>query len=259
MTDERILQNVRQVHLYLTGECDYQCSYGKVRDAIEKHRTLVPRRGGGFTRATVDAWARAHLVRKVDTSAEASRPVIPVRQELPGAAEQKVAAQAQYLGLKVSKEQFEFAERRGLYVETAIIERELAERQTTVRHLLEGFFRENGGEIIALLGGDIAHATRLAELAGGDGANAEAISAAQFALLPRLLDISARRLREVLNCYATGSWYTEEFATVWERYRANVEATATETMTSLIEAVGGDPALAQAALEHFAVTRKEVA
>lgn len=261
MSEPTVLDNIRQVYIYLREECGYKCSYGKVRDAVEKHRTLTPRRGGGFSRGTVDAWARAHLVKLVDPSPDADRPTIPSPTDtplLPGAAEKKIEAQAQYLGLKLSKEQFEFAERRGLYVETAIIERELADRAVTMRHMLEGYFREAAAEVISLLGGNIERARRLAEIVGGDPDRADDLSQAQYALQPELIARTQLRLRDALNCYAAGNWYTEEFASLWDRYRATTEAAAAETMRELIEYVGGDADMTQAALARFAIARRGV-
>jgi len=67
-----LFENANQVWEYLKAQ-GYQGSYNKIRRAIESE-ALKPRRGGGFTRRTVDAYALANLRKAVDEAKAADAP-----------------------------------------------------------------------------------------------------------------------------------------------------------------------------------------
>lgn len=67
-----VFTSVNAVWEYLRAQ-GYQGSYNKIKRAVESER-LKQRRGGGFTRRTVEAYALAHLKKQVDDSPTADTP-----------------------------------------------------------------------------------------------------------------------------------------------------------------------------------------
>jgi hypothetical protein len=67
-----LFENANQIWDYLKAQ-GYQGSYNKIKRAIESER-LKSRRGGGFTRRMVDAYALANLRKAVDDSSASDAP-----------------------------------------------------------------------------------------------------------------------------------------------------------------------------------------
>lgn len=67
-----VFESVNAVWEHLKAQ-GYRGSYNKIKRAVESER-LKQRRGGGFTRRTVEAYALAHLRKDVDDSAASDAP-----------------------------------------------------------------------------------------------------------------------------------------------------------------------------------------
>lgn len=253
MAEARILRNVHQVYKYLREEAGFQVSYGKVRDAISR-RELPQRRGGGWVEQTVVQWARAALAPTVDESARLDAP--QGGSSLLG--EQKIARQVSLMQLKESRERFSLAKDRGRYIETPVVERELAERWTAVKLLLRSWIQESGPDVAALFGGDAERAQELVALVEGNADKADELSRRQFAVLPELVASFERRLAEVLNNLSSGNWFTEEMASAWAQYQQSVEDEELETARELIALVGGNQDAASKLLGRFWIAPREV-
>lgn len=203
--------NLNKVTEYLKDE-GYGCSYNRLKRACE-NGLLKAARNGGFARRTVDAYARAHLVR-TDAS-DISRAESAAAQE-PGAAEIKALAQAQALDVERERKLLRLAREKGELVEAEIVERELSMRAQAFRFGLEGFIHSAVPGLCARFGGDEARALELIRLVGGDEGRANELvafmSRQQAEVVAEWLD----RVDAFLDAYATGAWWTDEMAAFWE-------------------------------------------
>lgn len=211
--------NLNQVVTYLQ-ESGYQCSYKKIKRATVE-RELVERRGGGWTKRTVDQYARAYLKRKVDTAPESDAPL--ESPESASAAERKIEGQADIMALRAIKERIDLAERFGRLTKTAIVEAELGERARAFRLGLERFGYEQAESVAELFGGSRRNAEELAKRlnipVGEETENAVAIIV-DFCMqrseaFPRFF---AGKVDILLDAYADGRWWTEEMREAWDSY-----------------------------------------
>lgn len=237
----RVFSNLNQVHIYLTQERGLQCSYGKLKVAVEQRRTLVPRRKGGFTQQTVDQWARQFLAPKVDHSPAGNAPAIPDPASGGGVTEQKMAMQTKVLDVELQRKAFDLARTKGRYVETSTVERELATRWQVVRHLLESFAAEHGAEVAAMFGGAPDVAEQLVAACAGNPDLRDEISRIQFAAVPVYRATFQKRVREVLNKLAAGNWYTEEMAQAMDTWQSTVREEQQDVAREVIRLAGGNP------------------
>ena len=172
MSEEKdILHNVNQIVVRLRG--GYRVTQYRVARAIERHE-LVPRRGGGWTAASVDQWARRCLSRKVTSGEGDDAPALtPERREdllaPQSVSEAKAAEQTALLAVQRKKSEMEYARLRGRLTETATVQDELAARAQAFRRGLERFGMEEAEAVAADFGASSRGAADLVARLGFEG------------------------------------------------------------------------------------------
>ncbi|MCG8531999.1 MAG: hypothetical protein MI749_15240 [Desulfovibrionales bacterium] len=216
MSDKKVFKNANQVHSYLTAECGYSCSYGKVRDAIAA-RKLRKRRGGGFSEQEVVQYASAHLELAVDKSTKADRPV-EGEDYTPAA---KTQAEAKLKAIQAERAQFAFDKERGRYVETSTVEAELGLRARAFTLGLEKFATDNELKVASIFGGNEASAKELCLRLGVDPEEHVA-TVVDFVLsrTDRFNLLWRKLIPQFLDSYATGVWFDEQMQATWEKLQA---------------------------------------
>lgn len=247
-----ILTNTRQVHIYLRG-LGWKCAYNTVAKDI-KDGKLVARRGGGFTRQTVDQYAMTHLTKRVDADpGKDSAWSEPVNPDAAGAQERRVSADADLKEVEAKRKRFLFERERGKYVQTSIIGRELAERWQAVRLRMGSFCRELSGEICELFGGEPMAAGEVIKVVDGDPDRTDGLQRFCLSRREELSALFRDRTRDVLSAFADDTWLTEDMATAWEKYEQERKATEIASMRELIARVGGDETRAAEMVERYRV------
>lgn len=212
-----ILKNPYQVHQYLRGE-GWQCSYNKVKADIERS-LLRPRRGGGFSAGTVDAYATAHLVRQVDVAPGQDRPVGGGQAEADasGVASRRTMAHAQKLEIQQKREALKLQQELGQLVETATVEGELAARAKAFRLGLEAFGHDASERVAAVFGGEDEGARELCEALGLGEDMVPVVVDFIHSRTPRFRRLWGGLVEDFLDPYATGAWWTDAMRDAWER------------------------------------------
>ena len=163
MSEEKdILHNVNQIVVRLRG--GYRVTQYRVARAIERHE-LVPRRGGGWTAASVDQWARRCLSRKVTSGEGDDAPALTPES----VSEAKAAEQTALLAVQRKKSEMEYARLRGRLTETATVQDELAARAQAFRRGLERFGMEEAEAVAADFGASSRGAADLVARLGFEG------------------------------------------------------------------------------------------
>ena len=220
-----VFENLHQVEQYLK-ESGYQCSYKKIKAAVDKRKELKERRGGGWTARTVDQYARAFLVRKIDPSAEQDAPAVPEAPDT-GAAARKMEKQADFAEVQALKVKIALNEQIGRLIHTSVIEAELGERAKAFRLGLERFGLEQAEAVAGLFGGGRRQAHELARRLGF--AEGEETERAIAVIIDFCLDRSGAfprfftgKVDSFLDPYATGTWWTEDMAAAWDIYQRHM-------------------------------------
>jgi len=214
MEEKRIFQNPHQVHQYLTAECGYQCSGGKIRKAIAD-RKIRTRRGGGFSQAEVDQYAVNTLEKQIATRTPKDDAPIGGDDLAP---EAKTKAEAKLKTVQAERAQFLLDKERGKYIPTAVMESELGQRAKAFKLGLEKFAPDNGVKIAEIFGGSEATARELCNRLGVDPEEG----------IPLVIDFTHSRIehfnriwrKEILlflDTYATGTWWTDEMQQAWDK------------------------------------------
>lgn len=210
----RIFENPHQVHQYLTNECGYQCSGGKVRKAIAA-RKIRSRRGGGFSQAEVDQYGHSNLEKKITVTSPQDS--IPVGGD--GLApEAKTKAEAKLKQVQAERAQFLLDKERGKFIPTTVIEAELGQRAKAFKLGLEKFAPDNAVKVAEIFGGSESAARELCTRLNADPEEG----------IPLVIDFSHSRIEhftrmwrkqvlQFLDSYATGTWWTEEMQQAWEK------------------------------------------
>lgn len=216
-----IFENPYQVHQYLKGE-GWKGSYNKVKSDIERG-LLRPRRGGGFTRRTVDAYATTHLVRRVDDdpAKDAAFGAAPADGDASGAAARRTLAHAQKLEIQQKREALKLKQDMGMLVETATIEGELAARARGFRLGLESFGHDAAERVAAVFGGEEESARALCDCLGLSRDMIPVVVDFAHSRAPRFRKLWAAQVEDFLDAYATGAWWTDEMGEAWERLSVN--------------------------------------
>lgn len=249
------LPNSKQIYEYLTGkhpdinsEVLYKVSKNTVGNHIKAGK-LSPARGGGFTKKSIDTYARNHLPTK-------SGPA-PVKadQTDSGAQERRVNADADLKSIEAKRKKLLYGREVGKYISILTFERELAERWQAVSLLLSNFSYEVGPEVAEIFGGE-EQARELVELCDGDPDRAEEITRFMSQRVPDFTALFRQRVRESLGCLASGEWYTEDARAAWEKWQKNrVEGSRNDT-AALISLVGGDLGKINELLELFEISER---
>lgn len=211
--EKRIFDNPHQVHQYLTKECGYQCSGGKIRKAIEA-RKIRARRGGGFSQAEVDQYAVSTLEKKISVTSPKDDTPIGGDDLAP---EAKTKAEAKLKYVQAERAQFLLDKERGKYIATSVMESELGLRAKAFKLGLEKFAPDNGVKIAEIFGGSEATARELCNRLGADPETG----------IPLIIDFTHSRIEHFnrmwrkqvllfLDSYATGTWWTDEMQQAWD-------------------------------------------
>ncbi|MEZ6854975.1 hypothetical protein [Halodesulfovibrio aestuarii] len=210
----RIFDNPHQIHQYLTQECGYKCSGGKVRKAIDD-RKIRTRRGGGFSQAEVDQYAKGNLEKKIIAASPKDDSPVGGDELAP---EAKTKAEAKLKLVQAERAQFLLDKERGKYIPTAVMEAELGQRAKAFKLGLEKFAPDNAVKIAEIFGGAEDTARELCNRLGAD----------PEAGIPLVIDFTHSRIEhftrmwrkqvlQFLDSYATGTWWTEEMQQAWEK------------------------------------------
>lgn len=221
MSDKTVLENVRQVHLFLARQ-GFKVSYNKVKADVDKG-ALKPRRGGGYEERTVLAYARAHISRRdIDLSPTMDIPATPDA----GAAERRTSADAELKEIGAMRARAKLAQEMGRFTETATIEEELAARAKAFRLGLEKFGHDSAERIAAIFGADGKVAAELVRRLGiSEELAVQAIAIVVDHSLSRCSIFTQQWQAEIekfLDPYATGEWWTDEMRKAWELYEENL-------------------------------------
>ena len=203
-----ILNNPNQVYLYLL---DAGWRVGK--NTVARHVSagkLRPRRGGGFSRRTVDQYAAVNLVRLVDSGRDQDRTADPDQAQ--GAAELKALKQADLLEVQAERQRIRLEQERGGLVPRADVERELGARAQAFRFGLESFMHRAAKSVSALFGADQRAAEELTQLARGSETPVQSVMSWAQKREPELVDLWSMEVEAFLEPYVTGAWWTEEMA-----------------------------------------------
>lgn len=226
-----ILKNAHQIVKHLSAR--YRVTHYRVTQAMEKHE-LVQRRGGGWSVATVEQWARTMLNRQPDASPEADAPAMPAQMDgadvmVPQSiSEQKQREQAALLAVQRERAEMELAREQGRLCETRIIMDELATRAKAFRLGLERFGSEEAEAVAADFGGTARAAQDLAQRLGFDGDEAQRAQVViQNYILSRAQVFTSHwrdRIEGFLDAYATGRWWTDDMRAAWQKQEGHDEA-----------------------------------
>ena len=160
MSDETIalpdpLVNCHQVFKYLV-ELGYQCS-PHIADRAVKQNKLSPRKGGGFSKASVRQFAVTHKLKRpvsIDSPVD-DRPAVPVDQDTAeGPAAEKAAQQARHIRIQADRAQLAYDRDLGNLVPAADQAITLASFAAVIDHELKSQLRGRATKLLALVNGD---------------------------------------------------------------------------------------------------------
>ncbi|MBI9109983.1 hypothetical protein [Maridesulfovibrio ferrireducens] len=256
-----IFPNAHQIYLYLSGQHEseqpvaiYKLSKNTVGNHI-KDGKLSPGRSG-FSKRTVDAYARNHLILKDAPKAVKVVKVDPGDFDGEGAQSRRVNADADLKTIEARRKRHLFARELGKYISILNLEAELAARWQSVSLLLNNFAHEVGPDVAHLFGGGEKQAVELVEACGGDPDLAENVSRILFSRVPEFTAMFRKRTREVLSSLGSGEWYTEEMRLAFEKWERNRAETSKAEALAAIQLVGGNPDQLDVFLEYFEVTER---
>lgn len=225
MSEDAILENARQVHLFLK-EQGFRVSDNKVRADIERG-ALKPRQGGGFTRKAALAYAKVNISRRtVDPSPVADAPRGAPMEG--GAAERRTSADAELKEIGAMRARFNFARDMGRYTETVTVEAELAARARAFRLGLEKFGQDEAVNIAQMFGADGKTAAELARRLGlSDDPAGDAVRIiVDFAMdrAPMFSRLWMRSVDRFLDPFSTDAWWTDEMRQAFDAYMQHADA-----------------------------------
>jgi hypothetical protein len=233
----RVFANVNQALKYVAGELGYQVTFNTLKKHLvgENPPRAPHRRGGGWTAGTLATYAAAHLTPKVDPAAAADAPVKPGKpaaasggDDEPGAAEARTRAHADKLKIQTERERMKLAQEQGLLVETATVERELADRAKAFRLGLIGYAPRLIEDLSACFGGSRSVAIELCRILEVDEAKA-----------PLIMDFAQSRAQDFgrawpdkvddfLDPYSTDAWWTDAMREAWTKIHGGAAAPLAE-------------------------------
>jgi len=220
----RVFANVFQAYKHLTGEAGFQASYNTVKKhLVDENPPRAPRRrGGGWTAGALATYAAAHLPRKVDPSQDADRPVKPKKAagtsgDQPGAAEMKTLETVQRIRVQRKKDELDLAERQGLLVETATMERELAERAKAFRLALLGYVPRLVEDLAAHFGAGRSAALELCRRLGSGEDKAPLVQDWAQELAKEFGRAWAGKVEDFLDPFSSDAWWTESMRQAWAK------------------------------------------
>lgn len=271
-------KTARQIHQYLTCPIGEEFLWGKGEAAVkekgivysvsektvynhiddkEGKEKLRRNRAKAFAKGTVDKYAKDNLS-KIVADADPAEEEVAKPTGNQGVAAARMEADAAAKRATAQLKELELKERLGQTVSTAVAEREAGEKAQAIKLHLSSFMRDFAPELLSHVGGDIKVSQEIIEIVGGDEEMAERLSGFIYSRRPLLLDTFQRRLKEALNVYARGEWFTDEMREAWEKlekYRKEIEV---GKMMELVSLVDGDPAKLAVALEQFEICERGV-
>jgi len=192
----RVFENANQVQAYL-AEAGWKVSYNTVCAHVKKG-FLKPRRAGGFTQKTVDAYAVTHLVKTVDASPAGDEP----EEAKPGAAEERTLADAELKRITAERARLALARERMEIVPRELYVKDLAARMAFFSNQIDALAGTIADELIALVGGEAGSAARLLALLGADTSRAWELAGHFESLKPDIMDVFLRRKAAWLRAFA---------------------------------------------------------
>lgn len=224
MTEDRILENITQVRDYLNSR-GYRVTHYRVNKAVDRNE-LKTRKGGGWTTASAEKWARSFATPPPDYSPDADTPSGDSDEDY-GVSEAKARMQIKNLEEDHRRKSFENDKEIGRYTLTSTIKGELGARARAFRLGLERFGTEQGEHVAALFGGSSRAAQELARRLGfeGEGAAKAQVLIQDFCLerSTRFATLFLKKTEHFLDPYATGHWWTDEMRDAWEKYEEHHE------------------------------------
>lgn len=219
MSDQDTLETRADVYRFLC-ERGFKISKQTVYNQVAPGGVFAPpstgKNKGKFLTARILSAAMAKYGHKLE-GADAG-PNLP---DATNAGEARSLADAKLKEVQAARAQHRHAVELGRYVETRVIESELASRGRAFALGLEKFLPEQAEKVAQGFGGGHEAAAELAAaLCLGQDAVPVIID---FALsrLPKLRAQWAADVERMLDAYATGAWWTEEMRAAWERFEAN--------------------------------------
>lgn len=206
------LRNPRQIYQYLKDR--YHVGQKTIYRHVESGK-LKPKRGGGFARRTVDAYAKTHLTPRAGFQEEEPEP----EDQNSGAMERKQNAEAELKEEQARRARMMRLKDEARLVETETVEQELVTRHRIFSYSLDNFFQERMDDVAALFGGDERRAKEIISLVGGDPEKTWDLVQWMQSRVPDLISYLTQQKEEWLHAYATGAWYTDEMAKVIEKWK----------------------------------------
>lgn len=149
------LENCHQVYKYLV-ELGYQCGTHLPARAVKQNK-LSPRKGGGFSKASVRQFAVTHKLRRpvsVESPVD-DRPAIPVETDAEsGPAAEKAFQQARHIRIQADKAELALQRDLGTLVPAADQAITLASFAAVIEHELKSQLRTRSSKLLALVQGD---------------------------------------------------------------------------------------------------------
>lgn len=209
------LKNPRQVYQYLKDR--YHVGQKTIYRHVEAGK-LKPKRGGGFSSRTVEAYAKSHLTPRAGAGqVDFQDDEDPAENS--GAQERRQLADAELKEEQARRARMLRMKEEARLVETETVEQELVTRHRIFSYSLDNFFQERMDDVAAIFGGDEQRAREIIELVDGDPEKAWDLLQWMQARVPDLISYFLERKEEWLNAYATGAWYTDELARVMEKWK----------------------------------------
>ena len=229
LLEKTLFETVNQVHKYLAA-AGWKVAYNTIRKAIDDGK-LKERRKGGYARRTVDQYARTFLAKKIDPTPEPEPELVGFSENLQA---QKLKQQISGMEMKERREHFNFMRERGLYTETVTIDRELADRWMSLDLFLSSWLVTEADNILDMLGGNHEKSMELVRLVVGDELAADKLSQHMFSRRAELVNLFRTGVKEALNRFGRGQWFTEDMRVAWDEYERNREEVSLEAAENVL-------------------------
>lgn len=169
------------------------------------------------------------------------------------ASRKRTESQAALAQAQAEKKRLEVNQLRGLLVPRWVVERELADRARAARMYLSPMVSDTADAVLDMLGGTEASAAEIVALVGGDPAKTAELIRWAGSRKSELLAMYKSHLRQALDVWVTGAWYTPEMAEAWSVYEAHRDEVETALMRRLLSEAGGRATKAQEMMEKYQV------
>lgn len=197
----KIFENTRQVHVYLQDQ-GWKCAYNTVAKDIKAGK-LTARRGGGFTKQTVDQYAMTHLVRRIDAAPEKDKSWEENTMDASGAQERKVAADADLKETMAKREKLRLDMLNKKLIPKELYESDLAARLALFSNSIDVWAMDIASDLAGMFGADVRPCSEIIEKVGGEPGKASELAGWFLARRPEIADMIIKSKQDWLRAFGS--------------------------------------------------------